>query len=223
MTIRNLKNVVTSAASRKLLPSPAPCSRGFHRLINATSTTKPTLFDMTNSHIDLRMTAPTTVSRRNYRGDSGEATKVLSEAEEALLRIAKPKADKMYEEYIQLPPEEDDGNGNGSYKSQAVRRKRLIYRSKQRGWLEVDLLLGTWANENVPNLSDEELDQFEDFVNMETIDIYNVITLRTDIPNEMKLDGGHIVEKIQEWCKTSPLGKADIETYQKVKAEKNLI
>jgi len=28
-----------------------------------------------------------------------------------------------------------------------VRRKRMIYRSKQRGWLEADLLLGTWAVE----------------------------------------------------------------------------
>jgi succinate dehydrogenase assembly factor 2 len=35
-----------------------------------------------------------------------------------------------------------------------VRRKRLIYRSKQRGWLEVDLLMGTWAVEHVPKLSE---------------------------------------------------------------------
>ena len=126
------------------------------------------------------------------------------------------------------PIEEEVKNGEGLQQekggNQAVRRKRLIYRSKQRGWLEVDLLLGTWANENVPNLSNEELNQFEEFVNMETIDIYNVITLRTDIPIEMQnITGGHIVEKIQEWCKTSPLGKADIEKYKKVKAEKNLI
>ena len=168
------------------------------------------------------------MSRRYYRGDSGDAVTVLSDDEEELLKIAKPKADKMYKEYIQLPIEEEVQNGEGLQQekggNQAVRRKRLIYRSKQRGWLEVDLLLGTWANENVPNLSNEELNQFEEFVNMETIDIYNVITLRTDIPIEMQnITGGHIVEKIQEWCKTSPLGKADIEKYKKVKAEKNLI
>ena len=48
------------------------------------------------------------------------------------------------------------------------RQKRLIYRSKQRGWLEVDLLLGTWASQNVKKLNEQELDQFEAFVNMET-------------------------------------------------------
>ena len=63
-----------------------------------------------------------------------------------------------------------------------IRQKWLIYRSKQRGWLEVDLLLGTWASENVPNLSSGELDEFEAFVNMYTIDIYNIVTLRTEIP-----------------------------------------
>src|SRR3546814_3921500 len=34
-----------------------------------------------------------------------------------------------------------------------VRRKRLVYRSKQRGWLEVDLLLGSWAADNAHRLS----------------------------------------------------------------------
>ena len=39
------------------------------------------------------------------------------------------------------------------------RRRRLIYRSRQRGWLEVDLLLGKWATENVPKLNAEQLIQ----------------------------------------------------------------
>ena len=34
------------------------------------------------------------------------------------------------------------------------------------------------------------MDQFEEFVNMETIDIYNVITLRLDVPEEMKRPNG---------------------------------
>lgn len=88
----------------------------------------------------------------------------------------------------------------------------------------VDLLLGTWASDNVPNLKEDELDQFEDFVNMETIDIYNVITLRLDVPEEMKRpDGNGVVERIQEWARSSPLGKADPDTYKAIKTEKNLI
>lgn len=117
------------------------------------------------------------------------------------------------ERHTRLPPASDG-------QELEVRKKRLVYRSKQRGWLEVDLLLGTWAAQNVPHLSMDELDEFEKFVNLETIDIYNVLTLRTDIPEEMK---GSVVEKIQAWAKDSPLGKADREKYGEVKKMNNLI
>ena len=75
----------------------------------------------------------------------------------------------------------------------------------------------------MPTLDGEELDEFENFVNMETIDIYNVITLRMDVPEECKTeDGNGVVERIQEWARSSPLGK-DPEGYEKVKKEHNLI
>lgn len=115
---------------------------------------------------------------------------------------------------------DEDNDNNHDDRMLAVRKKRLVYRSKQRGWLEVDLLLGTWAAQNVSSLSLAELDEFEKFVNLETIDIYNVLTLRTDIPDEMR---GSVVEKIQAWAKDSPLGKADKERYGEVKKLNNLI
>lgn len=104
-----------------------------------------------------------------------------------------------------------------------VRKKRLVYRAKQRGWLEVDVLLGTWAIENVHLLSLDELNQFEDFVNIETIDIYNIITLRTDVPESMrKEDGNGVVERIQEWARSSPLGKAEPDKFHTLKKQNNL-
>ena len=57
-----------------------------------------------------------------------------------------------------------------------VRRKRMIYRSKQRGWLEADILLGSWAVLHVPSLTQEELDQYEVILNEETIDVFNYVT-----------------------------------------------
>jgi succinate dehydrogenase assembly factor 2 len=110
-----------------------------------------------------------------------------------------------------------------------VRKKRLIHRCLQRGWLEVDLLLGTWARNNVMSLSLDELNEFEDFVNSETIDIYNIMTLRVDaLPVKWQKgmrDGSitGIVERIQEWVKTNPLGKADPEKYKEVKQSAKLI
>ena len=149
---------------------------------------------------------------RGYRGDSGEAELVLSAKEIALLKIALPKADEIFKTHIKLP-------GNDL----ETRRKRLIYRSKQRGWLEVDLLLGTYASRFVPNMVEDELDQFEHFVNMDTIDIYNIITLRVDVPEELKMEGTGVVERIQHWARESPLGKADPEKYKSVKTDAGLI
>lgn len=58
-----------------------------------------------------------------------------------------------------------------------IRKKRLIWRSKQRGLLEVDLLLGTWALEHIPAMtSTKDLDQYEHLLNLETIDLFNVVS-----------------------------------------------
>eukprot|EP01041_Mallomonas_annulata_P013611 gene13611-28908_t len=67
----------------------------------------------------------------------------------------------------------------------AVRRRRMIYRSKQRGWLEVDLLLGSWAAENVPNLTEDELDQYEVVLEEETINIYKYMSGQEELPPHM--------------------------------------
>ena len=156
----------------------------------------------------LRFHKSSLTSIRFYRGDSGEMVQKLSAAEEAMQERARDRYESIMKEHRALPDDVAD------------RRKRLIYRSKQRGWLEVDLLLGTWAHENVNGLSDSELDMYEEFVNEETIDIYNILTLRTDIPEY--LQANDVVKRIQEWATTSPLGKADKEMYHKVKTESNL-
>jgi succinate dehydrogenase flavin-adding protein (antitoxin of CptAB toxin-antitoxin module) len=100
----------------------------------------------------------------------------------------------------------------------SARRKRLIYRAKQRGWLEVDLLLGTFAHREVPGMSEAEMDEFEQLVNLETIDIYNILTLRAK-PDAV--DNG-VVRRVVEWVETNPLGTASAEDYRKVKAEAGL-
>lgn len=164
---------------------------------------------------------------RTYLGGASDPVAKLSATEEALYAIAKPKSEAILTKHrqsvnLELIPETSLDTKN-SLCNDAIRKKRLIYRSKQRGWLEVDLLLGAWAHAHVPKLSSDELDEFEAFVNAETIDIYNIITLRTtSVPDEWKTSHC-IVERIQEWAKNHPLGKADPQQYKKVKTDAKLI
>jgi len=50
--------------------------------------------------------------------------------------------------------------------------KRLIFRSKQRGWLEVDLLMGAYASKFLAGKSVAELNMYERILNRETLDLY---------------------------------------------------
>jgi succinate dehydrogenase flavin-adding protein (antitoxin of CptAB toxin-antitoxin module) len=77
------------------------------------------------------------------------------------------------------------------------RRRRIIYRSKQRGLLEVDLLLGSWATENVPRLSEQELDEYETFLAEETIDIFNFVTKKDQLPAHLK--DFKVIKQIQDY------------------------
>ena len=65
---------------------------------------------------------------------------------------------------------------------------------KATGALEVDLLLGALASMNVHCLSTKELDQFKKCGNMETINIYNGLTLRNHMPEGMRSIGSGLGE-----------------------------
>jgi len=95
-------------------------------------------------------------------------------------------------------------------------RKRLIYRAKQRGWLEVDLLLGSWAVDNIMHLSVEECKEFEAILNCETLDIYNMITQQMDIPKVLQTP---MMGRLQEYATTSPAGVASPTMYAKLKGK----
>ena len=94
----------------------------------------------------------------------------------------------------------------------------MIYRSKQRGWLEVDLLLGSWAVENVPTLTAEELDQYEEILKVETIDIYNFVSGKDQPPEHIR--SLPLMKRLQEYAK-----KVDVVTpegYAAMKRSANL-
>ena len=56
------------------------------------------------------------------------------------------------------------------------RRKRLIFRSWHRGTKEMDLLLGSFADRYVSGFSVDELQLYEDVLELSDPDLYNWIT-----------------------------------------------
>lgn len=54
----------------------------------------------------------------------------------------------------------------------SVRQRQIIYRCKQRGWLELDVILGNWATQHVPHLeSQPQLDEIEQLLTANTPDV----------------------------------------------------
>jgi succinate dehydrogenase assembly factor 2 len=65
-------------------------------------------------------------------------------------------------------------------------RRRLLYRSKQRGWLEMDIMLGDWARNNLPSLGGAELDQFQQIIDMENPDLFRWLTGQESVPDTIE-------------------------------------
>jgi len=75
--------------------------------------------------------------------------------------------------------------------------KRLIYHAKQRGWLELDLLLGGWAERHVRTLSDAELDDLALVLAEETLDIWEWVTRQSTPP--ALLESNAVFRRIREY------------------------
>ena len=66
------------------------------------------------------------------------------------------------------------------------KRKRLIFRSDHRGMKEMDILMGAFAREFIPVLSEEELSQYDKILDIPDIDLYNWIIGKEQPPaNDM--------------------------------------
>ncbi len=110
-----------------------------------------------------------------------------------------------------------EGNMSATEKDIAM-RKRMIYRSKQRGWLEADILMGSWATENVPTLSDVDLTDYETILKEETIDVFNYITGKDVLPEHLK--NLPVMKRLQEYAYTSKLYAP--KDYEAIKIKSNL-
>ncbi len=65
-------------------------------------------------------------------------------------------------------------------------RRRLLYRSQQRGWLELDLVMGEWATKNLEALSKDELHEYSELLDEENPDLFKWFTGQLEAPDRLK-------------------------------------
>tara|TARA_R110001592_G_scaffold79054_5_gene236811 strand:- start:29638 stop:29922 length:285 start_codon:yes stop_codon:yes gene_type:complete len=65
------------------------------------------------------------------------------------------------------------------------KRRRLIFRSGHRGTKEMDVILGTFAVQNVPNFNEDELTAYDLLLTNNDPDLYNWITEKEQPPEPL--------------------------------------
>ena len=66
------------------------------------------------------------------------------------------------------------------------RRKKLKFQAWHRGFKEIDLILGPFADERLGMMSDDELDAFEELLNVPDHDLYDWISQRSSPPDRFR-------------------------------------
>lgn len=67
-----------------------------------------------------------------------------------------------------------------------TRRRRILYRCWHRGIREMDLVLGQFAEENITDLSEEQLDELEVIMSEEDQDLIKMVTGASEIPEKFR-------------------------------------
>ena len=77
---------------------------------------------------------------------------------------------------------------SGSMLSSAAldeRRRKILFRAWRRGMREMDLVMGRFADANLPGMSDGELDEFERLMDTPDADLLSWITGETPTPEHI--------------------------------------
>ena len=75
----------------------------------------------------------------------------------------------------------DDGNKGGSSEN---RRKRLLFRAQRRGFKEVDLIFGAYAQVALAGMDETSLDQFEALLIAPDQEVYDWLRGAVVVPAE---------------------------------------
>lgn len=75
--------------------------------------------------------------------------------------------------------------------------RKLRFRAWHRGFRELDLLLGTFADVYLDRMSKIEVQEFEKILNLPDQDVYEWITSRTPVPAQYQ---SAVFTKLQDFC-----------------------
>lgn len=87
-----------------------------------------------------------------------------------------------------------------------------MYRSRQRGFLELDLLVGSWAEEHLNDMTSQELSELSAVLDQENPDLFSWLTGQTDPSPEMAGNGVYLrlrehvaaaMDRMPEHCKAA--------------------
>ncbi|CAE8735491.1 unnamed protein product, partial [Polarella glacialis] len=84
------------------------------------------------------------------------------------------------------------------------RRKQLLFRAKSRGWLELDVLMGTFAEKVVWDYDHANLDLLDEVLELENPDLFKWFTGQAAVPEEIKQN--EVMVKMLEYVKTDQTG-----------------
>ena len=75
-----------------------------------------------------------------------------------------------------------------------IYKKKLMFRAWHRGMKELDLLMGTFAQEELADLAGDELAQFERLIDSEDNDLLNYFNGKQPVPSAL---AGSVFERIK--------------------------
>lgn len=76
------------------------------------------------------------------------------------------------------------------------RRRKLTFRAWRRGFREMDLLMGSFAEAHIADLSETELDEFERLLTVPDWEVYAWITETKPIPENQ---AGPVLDRIKQF------------------------
>ncbi len=76
------------------------------------------------------------------------------------------------------------------------RRKKLSFRAWRRGFRELDLLMGSFADKHLEGMTETEVDEFERLLDVADWEIYAWLTHTAEIPEDQK---GPVLQQLCEF------------------------